>query len=46
MFYKKIEKISTDIHIYDKNIAIKNYNTFVNSKHFLKNVNNFNKYLT
>lgn len=34
-----------DIHIYDKNIAIKNYNTFINSKHFLKNINNFSNNL-
>jgi hypothetical protein len=28
----------SDIHIYDKNKAIENYNKFVKSKHFLKNI--------
>jgi len=27
-----------DEHFYDINMAIKNYNTFINSKHFLKNI--------
>jgi hypothetical protein len=30
-----------DDHIYDKDKAIENYNKFIKSKHFLKNINEF-----
>jgi len=30
-----------DEHIYDKDKAIENYNNFIKSKHFLKNIDEF-----
>jgi hypothetical protein len=35
--------VDNDKHVYSKDIAIQNYNIFVNSKHFLKNIRELDK---